>query len=52
VPLEQTEWFEKDFLGLKTLEDEGRVLKLHLPGGHDWFSMDDVRKTFAPALRF
>lgn len=50
VPLEQTEWFKQDYLGLKTLEDEHRVLKLHLGGGHDEFSPEDVKKTFAPAL--
>ena len=52
VPLEQTEWFNKDYLGLKTLEGEHRVLKLHMEGGHDEFSMEDVRKTYAPALLF
>ena len=50
VPLEETEWFKSDYLGLKTLEKEQRVLKLHLEGGHDEFSMGDVKKTFVPAL--
>ena len=33
--MEDTDWYKNDALGLKTLEEDGRILKLHMEGGHD-----------------
>lgn len=39
VSMHESEWYENDNLGLKTLNEANRVHFLHMPGGHDKFSV-------------
>jgi len=50
VPLEETSWYKSDNLGLKTLNDNDRFIRLHMPGDHDKFSMDEAKEMFVPVL--
>jgi hypothetical protein len=48
--MEQSDWYLDDNLGLKTLNEAGRVKLLHMPGDHDGFSLDEATSMFVPAL--
>jgi len=50
VPMEETSWYKSDNLGIKTLNDNGRFIRLHMPGDHDGFSMDEARDMFVPVM--
>jgi hypothetical protein len=49
--MEETPWYQNDNLGLKTLKEANRVRFLHMPGGHDKFSVLEAREMFVPALK-
>ena len=48
--MEDSEWYKNDRLGLKTLNEDGRLLQLHLSGKHDWLIMEDAADVIAKAL--
>ena len=43
-------WYKSDSLGLKTLNDEGRVIEVSLNEKHADFTSEDVDKIFIPFL--
>lgn len=45
-----SDWYQNDNLGLKTLNEANRINLLHMPGGHDKFSVSEARIMFVPAL--
>jgi hypothetical protein len=50
VEMENSDWYNNDNLGLKTLRKADRVKFLHMPGGHDKFSVLEAQIMFVPAL--
>lgn len=50
VEMENSDWYKNDNLGLKTLREAERVKFLHMPGGHDKFSILEAQIMFVPAL--
>jgi ribosomal 30S subunit maturation factor RimM len=50
LKLEDTEWYIDDVLGLRYLDEQGRFIKLHMPGDHDLFSMQEADEMFPSAL--
>ena len=46
----QTKLYEEDWIGLKTLDDAGRVKFLSVPGGHLGILDSDVMKHIVPYL--
>jgi hypothetical protein len=43
-------WYKNDNLGLRTLHEADRVKFLHMPGGHDKFSVLEAQVMFVPVL--
>ncbi|ONK68413.1 uncharacterized protein A4U43_C05F11250 [Asparagus officinalis] len=50
LPTQQTALYMEDWIGLKTLDDAGRVKYLSVPGKHLGISRDDMKKHVAPYL--
>lgn len=50
VKMVQTDWYLNDNLGFKTLNEAKRIKFLHMPGGHDKFSIEEAQIMFVPAL--
>lgn len=50
VALEDQKLFTEDWLGLKTLKDNGKILFYSLPGDHMTFESDLVLKYLIPIL--
>ena len=50
MEMEKSDWYNNDNLGLKTLREAERVKFLHMPGGHDKFSVLEAQIMFVPAL--
>lgn len=50
VNMEQTEIYEKDTFGLKTLDQEGRVFKYQKNGEHLEYGPIYIQKVIVPAL--
>ena len=48
--MEDTSWYNQDPLGIKTLNEAGRFLKLNMHCGHDLFSMDEAEELFPYTL--
>jgi hypothetical protein len=46
----QSDWYLDDNLGFKTLNEANRIKFLHMPGGHDKFSIEEAQTMFVPAL--
>lgn len=47
----QTKLYMEDWIGLKTLDDEGRVKFVSVPGGHLGISKTDMMKYIVPYLK-
>ena len=50
IKMEDTQWYQMDYLGVRTLDTNGRFLKLHMPGDHDMFSMLEAEEMFPKAM--
>ena len=50
LPLNQTDFYNNDVIGLKTLTEAGKVDYHSLPGDHLTFTIDDVKNTMIPFL--
>ena len=50
VPLNQTDFYKKDFIGLKTLVDAGKVTFGTFDGDHLQFTTDEFNTKVIPAL--
>jgi palmitoyl-protein thioesterase len=46
----QTKLYEEDWIGLKTLDEAGRVKFVSVPGGHLGISKGDMKKYIVPYL--
>jgi palmitoyl-protein thioesterase len=49
-PLEKSDWYNNDVLGLKTLNDAKKVQFIKIEGDHLQFTADDISNTFVPFL--
>lgn len=50
LPLNGTDFYNNDFIGLKNLTESGKVQYVSLPGDHLQFTTDDIKNTFIPFL--
>ncbi|KAK4389534.1 Palmitoyl-protein thioesterase 1 [Sesamum angolense] len=50
LPPQQTKLYTEDWIGLKTLDDAGRVKYITVPGNHLGISKDDMKKYVVPYL--
>ncbi|GAV90318.1 Palm_thioest domain-containing protein, partial [Cephalotus follicularis] len=51
IPYNQTKLYTEDWIGLKTLDDAGRVHFISVPGAHAVLSLEEVKKHVVPYLR-
>lgn len=51
LPPQKTKLYMEDWIGLKTLDDEGRVKFVSVPGGHLGISKTDMMKYIVPYLK-
>ncbi|KAK4434954.1 Palmitoyl-protein thioesterase 1 [Sesamum alatum] len=51
LPPKQTKLYTEDWIGLKTLDDAGRVKYITVPGNHLGISKDDMKKYVVPYLK-
>ncbi|KAL0331509.1 UNVERIFIED_CONTAM: Palmitoyl-protein thioesterase 1 [Sesamum angustifolium] len=51
LPPQQTKLYTEDWIGLKTLDDAGRVKYITVPGNHLGISKDDMKKYVVPYLK-
>lgn len=49
-PLEDSDFYKNDFIGLKALTEAKKVTQVSIVGDHLQFSQDDVKNTFVPFL--
>jgi palmitoyl-protein thioesterase len=50
LPLNGTQFYQEDFIGVKALNEAGKIQFVTLPGDHLSFSTDDIKNTFIPFL--
>ncbi|NP_001232846.1 uncharacterized protein LOC100193420 precursor [Zea mays] len=50
LPPQKTKLYEEDWIGLKTLDEAGRVKFVSVPGGHLGISKGDMKKYIVPYL--
>ncbi|KAF7056318.1 hypothetical protein CFC21_063735 [Triticum aestivum] len=51
LPPQQTKLYQEDWIGLKALDEAGRVKFVSVPGGHLGISNSDMRKHIVPYLK-
>jgi len=51
IPLEDQPFYKEDWLGLRTLEESGRISKLELPGGHMHVNSTQLDEVLIPLLK-
>jgi palmitoyl-protein thioesterase len=49
-PLEKSDFYKDDYIGLKTLNEEGKVQFISIDGDHLQFSQSDITDIFVPFL--
>jgi palmitoyl-protein thioesterase len=50
VPLEDSDWYKSDAIGLKTLNEAKKVQFVKIEGDHLQFTAEDITNTFIPFL--
>lgn len=50
LPVEETDFYQNDYLGLKTLNEAGKITFSSVDGDHLQFSTDDIDNTIVPFL--
>ena len=51
LPYNQTEFYQKDFIGLKALNEAGRAKFVEIDGDHLQFSESDIENIIVPFLK-
>jgi len=51
VPLEDSDFYKNDLIGLKSLNEAKKVQFISIDGDHLQFSKDDINNTFIPFLK-
>jgi len=51
LPLNATDFYNQDWIGLKQLNDAGKVHFVSFPGNHLQFTEDDIKETLIPFLK-
>jgi|TARA_B110000305_G_scaffold219504_1_gene260536 palmitoyl-protein thioesterase len=51
VDMEDTEIYKNDWLGLKYLQEHGKIKMVHIDAQHIKYGQEDIEKTFLPFLR-
>ena len=49
-PIEESDFYKNDYIGLKQLDDEKKVQRVALPGGHLQFTQQQINDIFVPFL--
>lgn len=49
-PLEDSDFYQQDYIGLKALNEAGKVTFISIVGDHLQFSESDIDNTFVPFL--
>jgi len=49
--MEETQLYKEDMIGLKTLNEAGKLQIVHINNNHVTFSDDDVRNIMVPVLK-
>ena len=50
VPLNETDFYNQDYIGLKALDEAGKVTYAQIVGDHLQFSDDDIKNKIVPFL--
>ena len=50
LPLNATHFYTEDYIGVKELNEAGKIQWVSLPGDHLKFTKDDINNTFIPFL--
>lgn len=50
LPLNGTDFYNDDYIGVKALNEAGKIQFVSLPGDHLQFTTDDIKNTFIPFL--
>jgi palmitoyl-protein thioesterase len=48
--MEESDLYKEDYMGLKTLNEAGKIQKISIAGDHLQFSDEDIDNTFVPFL--
>lgn len=51
IPFEQSEIYQKDLLGLRSLQDQGKLKFIHINDAHTKYNEDHIWKIFIPFLK-
>jgi len=51
VPLRDSEFYKKDFIGIRELDEQGKVIFVRLTGRHTIFTDKDIINHFIPLLK-
>jgi len=50
IPMEEQQIYQEDWIGIKALNEQGKIQMIALPGDHLSFTNEDVENTFVPFL--
>lgn len=50
MPLENSDFYKNDYLGVKALNEAGRIQFVEVVGDHLQFTADDINNTIVPFL--
>jgi len=50
LPVQETEFYEDDYIGLKSLDDQGKVQYVEFPGDHLHITADQITNIVVPFL--
>jgi len=51
IPMEKTEFYLNDLLGLKTLDENKKIIRVYIDDMHVRYSEEDLNRIFIPFLR-
>ena len=51
IPMEETDLYKNDYIGLKELNEKGKLTIVHIDNRHVTFSDDDIRNIMVPILK-
>lgn len=51
IPMEKTEFYLNDLLGLKTLDENKKIIRVYIDDKHVRYSEEDLNRILIPFLR-
>ena len=49
-PIEESDFYKNDYIGLKQLDEAKKIQRVALPGGHLQFTQEQITDIFVPFL--